>query len=243
MKRRKRFRNRVRAFCKSRVFKNAHRSVPDDRLCAFDDVCEKFLRFNADIESHFVVGNALAVNVFDRYGCVDGIGERRNDCAVDGKINFFAEDFRFVKHVFAIFEFFVVDQRQTFFAALRFQEGISHAAADDKSVAFVKQVVDYVKFVGDFRAAEYCDERVYGMFETVRHDRQFFFDKETANRRLYKTVFDDSGGRRVRTVRRTESVVDVNVRVFGKSLAEVFVPAFFAGVETQVFKKYAFAVL
>ena len=81
------------------------------------------------------------------------------------------------------------------------------------------------------------------MFKAVRHDRKFFFDKETANSRLYKAVFDDSGGRRVRTVRRTESVVDVNVRVFGKSLAEVFVPAFFAGVETQVFKKYAFAVL
>ena len=41
---------------------------------------------------------------------------------------------------------------------------------------------------------------------------------------IYKTVFDDSGGRRVRTVRRTESVVDVNVRIFGKRLAEVFVP-------------------
>ena len=43
-------------------------------------------------------------------------------------------------------------------------------------------------------------------------------------------------------MRRAESVVDVNVGVFRKRFAEILVATFFAGVETQIFEKNAFAL-
>ena len=80
------------------------------------------------------------------------------------------------------------------------------------------------------------------MFERVSHNGKFLFDKETAYRRFHESVFDDSRGGSVRTVSRSERVVDVNIAKRRKFTAEFFVSSLFARVETKVFEKYAFAV-
>ena len=80
------------------------------------------------------------------------------------------------------------------------------------------------------------------MFESVRHNGEFFFDKESANCGFHKPVFDDCSGGSVRTVRGSESVVYVDFAEFGKRLAERFVSSFFARVKTEVFEKNAFSV-
>lgn len=138
--------------------------------------------------------------------------------------------------------FFVVYQRSADFAALRFNEGVRHAAADNQRVAFFKQVGNYAQLIRHFRAAQNRHERTGGMFQRIRHDGEFLFDEEAANRRFYKPRFHDARGGGVRTVRRAERVVYVYVGIRSQSVHEFGRLFLFALVETQVFEKHAFAV-
>ncbi len=81
-----------------------------------------------------------------------------------------------------------------------------------------------------------------GVFERIRHDGEFLFDEEPAHGFLYKAVLDDRRRGRVRTVRRAECVVYIDIAVSGKLLAEFEILFLFFPVEAKVFKQDAFAV-
>ena len=49
--------------------------------------------------------------------------------------------------------------------ALRVEEGVGHAAADDDGVGLVEEVVDDLDLVGDFGSADDGDEGLVGLGE------------------------------------------------------------------------------
>ena len=80
------------------------------------------------------------------------------------------------------------------------------------------------------------------MFEGVRHDGEFFFDKEAADGSLNKTVFHDRRRGSMGTVRRSECVVYINIAVGSELFAEFKVFLLFFPVEAEIFKEHAFAL-
>ena len=195
-----------------------------------------------DVETFTVCRNCGTVAIFDVDVCVDRIGESCASCGVDGKINGLAERFCLFEHLVAVIDLFVVYERETDAAALCFDEGVSHTAADDERVALVEKIVDDVKFIGNFRTAENSNERTNGVLDCVAKEFEFFFDKETADCNGCKTVLNDTCGCCVCTVCSAECVVDVYVAEVCEFSAKVFAILFFARFETSVFKQNDFAV-
>ena len=226
-----------------RVLEYSHRAVPDDRLRALYDVGEQLLCLVADVESHLVGRDCIDVDRLDRDLRVDGVGERRRNDGVDRQIDCLAELFRLGEHVLAIVHLLVVDQRLADLIALRREEGVRHAAADDEAVALVEQVVDDLELVRDLRAAEHRDERSLGRLERVSHDLELLLNQEAADSGLDESVFDDRGGRSVRTVRCAESVVDIDVAIGSELTAELFASALLLRIETQILEQHALSAL
>ncbi len=175
-------------------------------------------------------------------GRVDRVGEVFAHHGVYGKEQFFALCLCFCDHLFAVVEFFVVHKRSADLSAIRFQEGVRHAAADDQRIAFFKQVGNDVQFVGDLCAAQNRNEGMNGVFERIRHHGEFFFDEEATGGGLNQTVFHDRRGGSMRAVRGAECVVHVNVAVGSKFFAEIQIFLFLFPMEPKVFKQYAFAL-
>ena len=103
--------------------------------------------------------------------------------------------------------------------------------------------MDDVELVRDLGAAQDRHERTDGIFERVRHDGKLFFDEESAYGGLDKAVFHYARRGSMRTVSRSESVVDEDVAEGGELTAEFLVVALFFHMEARVFQKHAFAFL
>ncbi|CDD69036.1 putative phosphoglycerate kinase [Firmicutes bacterium CAG:475] len=225
-----------------RIFKNAHRTVPNDGLCALDCGCKEFLRLGTDVKT-FSVGRYIeAVAIFDVDVCVDGIGETCASCGIDGKINGLAEGFCLFEHLVAVFDLFVVNERKTYAAALSLDKCVCHTTADDKRVAFVEEIVDDVEFVCHLCAAENRNEGTDGIFNCVSEEFEFLFNEETADCHGCETVLNDTCGGCVSAVCGAECVVDVDVAEISEFSAKLFAVFLFACVETSVFQKHDFAV-
>lgn len=168
------FCNGVCAGCELRIFKNAHRTVPNDSLCGLDGLSKELLRLGADVKTFAVGGDCVAGAIFDVNVRVDRIGETCASCGVNGKINGLAELFCLCEHGVAIIDLFIVNERKTDAAALSFDEGVCHATADDERVAFVEKIVDDVELVGNFCAAENRNERTNGVFDCIAKEFELF---------------------------------------------------------------------
>ncbi len=62
--------------------------------------------------------------------------------------------------------------------ALRFQEGVGHAAADDQHVDFGQQVLDDADLVADFGSAEDGDKGTLGILKCTTQIFQLFFHQQ-----------------------------------------------------------------
>ena len=231
------------AGCKGGVLEHAHGAVPDDRLGALDLVGEELARLGADVEAHHVCGDLHRRDDLGLDGSVDGIGEVLDDDGIDGKEELLAHILRLLDHVAAVVELFVVDEGSADRAALRLQEGVCHAAADDERIALFKQVVDDVELVCDLRTAEDGDEGADGMLEGVCHDGELLLDEEAADGGLDEAVLDDGCRGGVRAVRGAECVVHIDVAEGSELLAELEVLLLLLPVEAEVFQEHAFALL
>lgn len=183
-----------------------------------------------------------AVAILDFDVGVDGIGEGRASCGIYGQIDVFAERFRLFEHLVAVFDFSSSIQRVSDLSALRLDEGVSHATADDERVALVEKIVDDVELVGNFCAAQNRNEGTDGIFDCVAKELEFLLNQETADRNGSKTVLNDACRRGVSAVSGAECVVDVHVAEVCEFAAKLLAVFLLARVETGVFKQNDSAV-
>ena len=130
-----------------------------------------------------------------------------------------------------------------------FEEGERHTAADDHLVHLVQQVLDQLNLVGDLSTAQNRQERSLRILQRLREVVQLLLHQE-AGGSLGQLHADH---RAVRTMRRTERVVHVDVAQFGETRSElrhlvrvgldlvlllVDALAFLFHMETQVLQKY-----
>ena len=200
------------------------------------------MRLRSDIETHFVGGDCHAFDVFDFNGFIYRVRESACNGGIDGKIYLFAEFIRFVEHFLAVFDFLVVDERRSYLTAFCLYKGISHTAANDERIAFIQKIVDDLEFVCNFRSAQNGYERSSGILYGATEEFEFLFNEETADSHGSVSVLNDTCGRSVSTVSRSESVVDVYVAEFRELFAELLAVLFLTCVKTSVFQQNGFAV-
>ena len=115
--------------------------------------------FGADIQTHLVsrdLGGCYNRNL--NLG-VDRIRELCCDRGVYRKKQLLAKLLCLLDHLLAVVKLRIVYEGGTYFIALCLQEGVSHAAADDQSVALLKQVGDNIQLVCNLCAAKDCNKR------------------------------------------------------------------------------------
>ncbi len=76
------------------------------------------------------------------------------------------------------------DERFAGVLALRVEEGVGHASADDDGVGFVEEVVDDLDLVGDFGSADDGDEGLVGFAESLAEVGEFLLHEEAGGGRL-----------------------------------------------------------
>ena len=116
------------SLCKSGILKYAHRAVPYHGLSRLDLVCEKLSSLISDIKTHPVGRNLVGVYDLDI------------DSGVDRKKKLLAKLLSLSHHLGAVLKLLIVNQRCAYLIALSLKEGVSHAAADDKSIALLEEV-------------------------------------------------------------------------------------------------------
>ena len=121
-------------------------------------------------------------------------------------------------------------------AALGLDEGEGHAAPNDDFIDAVHQALQNINLAGHFGSA--YDGQGW-LFATDQHAvyvfnfRRHHIAKSTCS----GEVLGHNGGARVRTVSGAKRIVHVTIAVLGQFSRKGFIPCFFAGVKTDVFKK------
>src|SRR5260221_4419087 len=224
------------AFGEGRQFKNAHGAVPDDGAGAGDFFGKHINGFGADIERHHVGGDGLAMAVdFGQGAGFDAVG----DDVIGGQQELELMGFRLLQKVAGEFEFVLFDQTLAYGFALRLEEGVRHASADDQNVNLAEQVLDDSDFVADFGASEDGDEGVLGILQDATQILQLFFHEQAGGGFLNE--FGDANRGGMGTMGGAEGVVDVEISEFGELLRKMFVVLFFLGVEAKVFEQQRLA--
>src|ERR1039458_1848678 len=226
------------AFGEGRQFENAHGAVPDDGAGAGDFFGKRLDRLRADIEGHHVGGDGLALaDEFDQGAGFDAIG----DDVIGGQQELELMGFRLLQKVAGEVDLVFFYQTLADGFALRFEEGVGHAAADDEHIDFAEQVPDDSDFVADFGAAEDGDEGALGVLQDATQILQLFFHEQTGGGFLHEPGDANRGS--VGAMGGAESVVDVEIGELGELLGKSFVVLFFLGVEAEVFEQQRLAFL
>ena len=111
--------------------------------------------------------------------------------------------------------------------SLRFEERVSHSAADDQGVDLRQQVADDRELVGDFGAAEDRNERTDRFFNGVTEERDLFFHQEARNGG--RDVFGDDSGGGMGAVRGAERVVAIDIAIGSELFSKLFLLLFESG--------------
>ena len=136
-------------------------------------------------------------------------------------------------------DFVVLDQRLTRGLTLRFQERVSHGAADQQAVDDLAEVLDHFDLVGDLGAAQ--NRHAWPRRIARRHAEilQFLLHQQSGG--VHGHELDHAFGGGVRAMRGAEGVVDVDVAQRGEFFGEGRVVLFFLGMEAQVLQQQHFA--
>ncbi len=165
---------------------DSHWAIPDDGAGFVDLVFEERDGFGADIECH----------EFSREGAVarEDLGlcvgrELVGEDVVDGQEKADTHGLGLLQRGFGDVDLVDFDEGFAGGLALRVEERVSHAAADDDCVSFFEQVVDDLDLVGDLRAADDGDEGLVGFSESFAEVGELFFHQQTG-RGLFHEVGD-----------------------------------------------------
>ena len=154
------------------------------------------------------------------------------DLVVNGNKEVDAFLLRLVEKVKRKIEFVGFAERGSDIVAERFEECVSHSAADDYRVSLVEQVSDDPDLVGNLRTAENGDERSLRVGKRSAHDADLFFDQVAAYR---GKIMGNALGGSVRSVRRSERVVDIDLSHRSELFRKLGIVLFLFLVETDVF--------
>ena len=229
------------AFCKNRVLEYAHRSVPYNCLGCLGSFCVCFCSLRSDIQSESVCRDSVTVYIIHIDLCVDGVRERFRDSCICWKKKLFSKRFCLCDHFLAVVKLGIVYQGSAYFHSFCFQEGISHAAADDQSVAFLQKVGDYVQLVSNFCAAKNRYERSYRCLNSFTKEIDFFLHQISNHAGIDILSYAYVGA--VRSVGGSERVVHEYVCQRSKFLAELFAVLGLFRAITCILKKNDLAVL
>src|SRR5258708_7768600 len=225
-----------RAFGEGRQFENAHGAVPYDGAGAGYLFGKSLDRLRADIERTHVGRDGLAAaDDFGQGAGFDAVG----DDVIGGQQKLELMGFRLLQKVSGECDLVLFDQTLADGFALRLEEGVCHASADDENVDFAEQVLDDSDFVADFGASKDGDEGVLGVLQDATQILQLFFHKQTGGGFLKE--FGDANRGSVGTMSGAEGVVDVEFGELGELLRKMFVVLFFFGVEAEVFEEQRLA--
>ena len=128
-----------------------------------------------------------------------------------------------------------LEQRLADLVALRLEEGVGHAAANDQGVHLAHQVLDDADLVAHLGAAKDCDERLLRMRQRLAQIFQFLLHQQAGRALLHK--MRDALGRGVGAMRRAESIVHVVVAELGKLPGEIRIVGFLLGMEAEVLQQ------
>ena len=132
-----------------------------------------------------------------------------------------------------------LNQRFTDFVALGELESISHRAADQNGVGFVKQPVDDFDLIRHFCSAQNDYERMLRFLQFLSEEFQLPLHQQPGSA-LAAAFCNDSGhafGRGVSAMSRPERIVHINVRNFRELLSEGRLVRLLFVVVTNVFQK------
>ena len=229
-----------RTCCQCRVFEYTHWSVPNNCFCCFYCICIQSCCFFSDIHSFFVNRDIIYryVLYFDR--SIDRVREICGNNCIYRKQKFFAKLLSFCHHLIAVVDLAVVYQRFTNLFALSFQECISHTAADDQSIAFLKQVRDNVQFVCYFCTTQDCNERANWIFYCIAQEINLFLHQISNNCGIY--IFGNTYVRAVCSVSSTKCIVYEHITQRCQIFTECFAIFGFFSTVTSVFKQNNFSI-
>ena len=135
----------------------------------------------------------------------------------------------------------VVDERAAHLDALRREERVGHAAADQDGVGELDQRFERLDFAADLRAAEERDERTVGDVRNLLQELELAREQQAAGDALFREEARQCVDRRMRAMARAECVVHVDVRELAKLFGEGLIVLLFACVEAEVFEQPDFA--
>src|SRR5437879_6391738 len=183
-----------RAFRESGHLEYAHGTVPDDGFCARNFLAVGFDGFRANVQAHPPVGCGG-----DGNGLRRGVRfEFRADDVSNGKQELEFLLLRFATQAPCELQLVVFDERFADGLAVGFEEGVSHASADEHAVCNFHQVFDDFDFVADFGAAENGDEGTRRIGRGFAEVGQLFFHKQSRSGLLHETR--DADNRSMRAV-------------------------------------------
>ena len=224
------------AFSESVEFEYAHRTIPNNRLSAFESLNVFFGSLNAGVKSLPAIGNFVHVNSLSL-----GISsELVSDNEVNRQNYFYALFLSFLEQVTSQVVLVRFAEGITDGQAFSCVEGMSHAAADDDFVDFFNHVADYADFIGNLSAADDSNERMLRSFQSLADVVDFFFHEETGNN--FHVLGDTSVGG-MAAVGYTESIVNSNVSEASQLFCKFGVVLLFSLVITEVFEQQNFARL
>ena len=140
-----------------------------------------------------------------------------------------------LQKVFREFDLVRFDQRLAYGLALRLEEGIGHAAADDEGVDFAQQILDDADFVAHFCAAENGYEGTLRIFESTAQILEFLFHEQAGGGFLDE--LRDADRRGMGAVGSSEGVVNIELGQLGQPFGKILVVGLFLGVEAEILEQ------
>ena len=206
------------AGCQGRVLEHAHGAVPDHGLGSLDGLGKQLHGLGADVAALHVGGHLVdgVDSGLDR--SVDGVGELLDADGVHRQQQLDAVGLGLLHHFLAVVDLGVIAQALADLIALRLDEGVGHAAADDQGVHLLQQVGDDVQLVGDLGAAQDGGEGTDRIVDGVAQVADLLLHQVAHGGVL--DVVGDAGGGAVGAVAAAEGVVHVGVGQAGQLLRE-----------------------
>src|SRR6266403_1056501 len=231
------FGNLERAFRESGHLEYAHGTVPDDGFCGGNFLAIGFDGLGTDIQAHPAVGCSGDGNCLRR-----GVRfEFRADDVIDGKQEREFLLLRFATQAPREVQLVVFHERIADGLAVGFEEGVSHAAADEHGVGNLHQVFDDFDFVDDSAATENRDEGTHGIGHGFAEVGQLSFHEQPRSGLLDEARDADNGS--MRAVSGAESIANEKaVTESGELLRKSFVVFLLVRMEADVFQHEHLAV-
>ena len=205
-------------------FEYTSRTVPQDSLGVFNNVCEDFLCFRTDIQTFPTIRNLVNRTELS----VGVVRESVSDLSVNSQYQVYTFFFSFCYQVKSQVQFVIFANGNTDLSTHSLSESISHTTGDDQVINLTQQVFDDFDFRRNLRTTHDSSERTFDVIQYFINSFHFFLHQVTEHLVVFVEIFSDQSRRSVCTVSCTESVVYVAVSIRSQFLGEFFL-AFFYG--------------